>query len=188
LRTSETHPLYVDFIPLEDWNITGKVALTFAPGKCHPSPKGDWNRDLEKDLDRLKNYWKIDVLVSLIEKHEFHNLQIPNLFDSAKRKGIRVIWFPIQDQSIPLSVTAFHRIVTEINDLIENGKIVAIHCMAGQGRTGLMVASCLVSLLNICPEEAIKLTRKVRGEAIQTASQEKYISFYYKYLAKQQNE
>lgn len=161
------------------------MALTFAPGKCHPSPKGDWNRDLEKDLERLKNYWKIDVLVSLIEEHEFHYLQIPDLFDSAKRKGIRTIGFPIQDQATPSEMIGFHRIVTEINDLIKNGKIVAIHCMGGLGRTGLMAAGCLVSLLSICPEEAIKLTRKVRGEAIQTLSQEKYIYLYYEYLVNQ---
>ena len=182
MRTSETHPLYVDFIPLENWNITGRIGLTFTPGKCHPSIKGNWKRDLEKDIERLKNYWYTDFLVSLIEEHEFHYLQIPTLLDSVKEKGIEVIWFPIQDQSIPALMTDFHKVVAKINDLVKSGRTVVVHCMGGLGRTGLVVAGCLVSLLNISPEEAVILTRKVREGAIQTSEQKEYIFLYYEYL------
>lgn len=31
LRTSETHPIYVDFVPEEHTNLPGRLGMTFAP-------------------------------------------------------------------------------------------------------------------------------------------------------------
>lgn len=185
MRTSETHPLYVDFVQIESDQIRGKLGLTFAPGKCHPSPTGDWARDLDKDLARLREHWKTDLLVSLIEEHEFERLHIPKLLDRVNEHAMNVIWFPIRDQSVPTSVTEFHKVVTKINDALRSGQTVIVHCMGGLGRSGLVVAACLVALLKITPEEAITKTRKARAAAIQTPEQEEYIFTYYDFILRQ---
>lgn len=181
-RTSESHPLYVDFIQgVRNWPVHGRLGLTFAPGKWHPSPAGDWKRDIHKDLSRLKEYWQTDLLVSLIEKHEFQSLRIPALLDLVTHYGMETLWFPIRDQSIPASMDDFADVVTKVSCALQKGKTVIIHCMGGLGRSGL-VAACVIVSANITPEEAIATIRKVRAGAIQTPEQERYVFSYHKYL------
>lgn len=184
MRTSETHPLYVDFIEAENWRTPGRLGLTFAPGKHHQSPTGRWERDLDKDLSRLKDHWQTDLLVSLIEEHEFQSLRIPTLLTRAQDYAMNVLWFPIRDQSVPASMDEFDGIVSKINDELGNGRTVIIHCMAGLGRAGLVAASCLLALLRIAPQEAISTIRNSRSQAIQTAEQEAYVYAYYEYLSR----
>ncbi|MBP1688921.1 MAG: hypothetical protein H6Q33_5064, partial [Deltaproteobacteria bacterium] len=51
LRTSSSHPIYVDFLPLPA--LCGRVGLTLAPGKRDGSK---WDRSLAQDLD-----WLVDA-------------------------------------------------------------------------------------------------------------------------------
>ncbi len=68
-RTSDTHPLYVDFIDAKELPLPGRVELTFAPGKKQLSAlTGRWDRDLDKDLTRLRDHWHTDVLVMTYAK------------------------------------------------------------------------------------------------------------------------
>ncbi len=79
IATSETHPLYVNFIPQEEIpNFKGTLSLTFAPGKCHHGIVSSikWERDVTLDLLRLKEEYKTSVLVTLIEAVEFEKLKI----------------------------------------------------------------------------------------------------------------
>ena len=54
IRTSVTHPIYVDWLPRD---APGKAGLTFAPGKTGSSNMGHycWQRDLTTDLTRLRD-------------------------------------------------------------------------------------------------------------------------------------
>jgi protein-tyrosine phosphatase len=182
VRTSESHPLYVDFVQTRGERFPGRLGLTFAPGKCHRSPAGDWQRDIYKDLRRLREYWQTDVLVSLIEEHEFHSLQIPTLLDLASAYGITAIWFPIEDQTVPASMIEFSAMIARIKRALTDGQNVVIHCMGGLGRSGLVAAACLVASSKIKPKEAIATVRKARLGAIQTSEQEKYVFSYYEHI------
>jgi len=35
VKTSETHPIYIDFLA-QSWNSSAKLGITFAPGKVQP--------------------------------------------------------------------------------------------------------------------------------------------------------
>src|SRR4028118_145733 len=113
VRTSITHPIRVDFIDsqymsLPDVSLPGRLGLTFAPGKKQSAAlTGHWDRDLETDLERLRRHWHTDVLLSLIEEHEFTALGIPTLREQAEKQGMQVIWSPIRDISIPTSMEEF---------------------------------------------------------------------------------
>jgi protein-tyrosine phosphatase len=182
-RTSDTHPLRVDFVDAEALNMPGRLGLTFAPGKKQPyAQTGSWTRDLETDLRALRDEFGADLLVSLIEEHEFERLQIPTLRERAPLFGMEVLWFPIRDQSVPESLQQFHEAVGRIVGYLRRGKTVVVHCMGGLGRTGLVAAACLLALTELSPSEAMAAVRRARAGAVETAEQEEYLVTFHRHL------
>ncbi len=54
-KTSDTHPIYINFVDHSWGESKGKLGITFAPGKKQPQGlSGVWHRDLNKDLQRIK--------------------------------------------------------------------------------------------------------------------------------------
>jgi protein-tyrosine phosphatase len=135
-RTSLTHPLRVDFIAPDQVTFLGRLGLTFAPGKKHHGMTGHWERDLELDLARLCGEYGVTLLVSLIEEHEFDALQIRELRERAGEFGIKVLWSPIRDVSVPKSAHEFAPAVQTVVGALRAGQTVVVHCMGGLGRMG----------------------------------------------------
>jgi hypothetical protein len=175
-------PVRVDFVDLERLGLKGKLGLTFAPGKFRTNGwTASWDRDLDTDLLRLRDYYGCQVLVSLIEKFEFENLRIVQLRERAGELGISSIWFPIVDGSIPENPENFAQTVSEISNQMDDGKTVVVHCMGGLGRAGL-TSACLLMSKGINADEAIKAVRVARPGAIETAEQEAFVRSF-KFLA-----
>ncbi|MDY7023881.1 MAG: cyclin-dependent kinase inhibitor 3 family protein [Cyanobacteriota bacterium] len=174
VRTSENDPITVDFLPLEHIPHPGKIGLTFAPGKKHQGMHFMWDRSLALDLDRLRNNYQTDTLVSLIEPHEFEAVQIPDLLPQAQARGIQTVWFPIRDMSIPTSMDELILLVQKILRNAKQNQTVVIHCMGGLGRTGVIAACCLVGL-GCSAEDAIQIVRQTREYTIETQQQEDYV-------------
>lgn len=61
---------------------------------------GTWNRCLDKDLERIRNHYKMDVLVCLIEEEEMQELKIPNLLQECKKYGMTTEWFAVRDNTV----------------------------------------------------------------------------------------
>lgn len=175
LSTSENHPIQVDFIPKEELNLPGLLGLTIAPGKQNVGMKFLWQRDLATDLDRLRDVYGTDILISLIEAPEFTYLQIPNLVTEAQKRGMRSLWFPIPDFGIPASIAATQTLVEQILSLVDQGQTVVVHCKAGLGRSGLIVAACLTTL-GYSAEEAFLIVRKARPGSVETREQEDFVA------------
>lgn len=174
LRTSETHPLAVD------WVEGLRVGLTFAPGKHAPSFLGDyrWARDLGADLDRLVGHHRADVLACLLEDHELPRLRIPGLVAEAEARGLRVLRLPIPDGGVPADPAALSALVRALADEVRAGRSVVIHCRGGLGRTGL-VGGCLLVELGRTPAEAIAALHAARGpQCPENARQCEVISRY----------
>jgi len=65
--------------------------------------------------------------------------------------------------------------------VLDDGGRVGVHCAAGIGRTGTMLATYLV-YLGSTADEAISRVRELRPGSIETKAQEEAIQAYYEYL------
>jgi hypothetical protein len=87
-RTSQSDPLQISRVPTPT---AGALGLTLCPGKRDPhAMSGAWDRDLEIDLKAIRD-WPAQVLVTLIEDHEFDLLNVPDLGERAVDWGLQLV-------------------------------------------------------------------------------------------------
>lgn len=116
-----------------------------------------------EDLDKLESLG-IGAIVSLIE------VPPPALRGTHR---FETLWLDIQDMSAP-DREQIERFVEFVDRMVGEGKAVGVHCLAGLGRTGTMIACYLVSH-GAKPEDAIAKVRSARPGSIQTEYQEQAI-------------
>ena len=176
VHTSETHPIRVDFLSPDPALGPGKLGITFAPGKKAPGVAGNWERDLDADLDRLVREYKAHVLVSLLRPTEYALLGIEDLADRAMAHHLDFHAYPITDAGVPSSVAWAAKLVQEILERVRSGDTVVVHCRGGLGRAGLVAACCLTAV-GYDAERAMAMVREVRSpSAIETRGQEQFIA------------
>ncbi len=174
-QTSTTDPIRVDFVPADVTGLPGRIGMTFAPGKKAEGIGGRWERDLGADLARLREVYRTGALVSLVEDHELRSLGIGALSGETERAGVRLLRLPIVDAGTPTSTVALVDLVRAVLDLTSSGTNVVVHCRGGLGRTGLVVASCLVALGHD-PAGAIAIVRTARPGAVETRGQAAFVA------------
>jgi protein-tyrosine phosphatase len=176
IRTSQTHPLRIATIPVGERG--GAVGVTFAPGKRQAAAMtGIWKRDLTADLEVIRK-WGAQDLVTLLERHEFEELEISDLPIQARAYGLRWHGMPITDGAAP-----DHRFLDrwlvlgpQLVKEIGNGSKVVVHCKGGLGRAGTV--ACLLLLMSgtaLDADDAMRQVRAVRRGAIETLPQEAFL-------------
>ena len=98
-------------------------------------------------------------------------------------KEIKYLHVPTEDLSAP-DMDKIDQAVDFINKQIQSNEPVMVHCAAGIGRTGTILASYLVKYHELSATDAIKKVRKERPGSIQSESQELAISLYSKFISK----
>ena len=177
VMTSETHPIYADFVPEEHTKVPGRLGMTFAPGMKARGVRGRWDRDLRADLGVLREEYGADVLVSVMEEHEYQGYKIPELFEQDTMEGIEVLRFAIEDMNVPKEAEAeeYEALIRNVVDRMRDGKNVVVHCRGGLGRTGTVAACVLVALGDHSADEAIGAVRAARRGTVQTRDQEDFV-------------
>ncbi len=113
-----------------------------------------------RDLERLYDHG-IRAIVSLTE-------EMPQELVGVSQ--FKLLHLPIVDMSAPDSEQIM-RFIDFVDRMIGEGRAVGVHCLAGLGRTGTMVACYLVTR-GMSAVEAIDHVRRIRPGSIQTDEQE----------------
>lgn len=140
------------------WLKKGKLAGTPVPGVYF---------DMEYDLKALQRVG-ITTLITLTE----------TALDNTKLApfGIRSIWEPIPDMEAP-TVEQGVRICRLIETLLAQGEAIAVHCRAGLGRTGTILAAHLIwegrgSL------SALEYVRRIEPRWVQSEAQVRFLEAF----------
>lgn len=72
--------------------------------------------------------------------------------------------------------------VSFIEEQLRSDKPVMVHCAAGKGRTGTVLAAYLVKNDKLSAKEAIEKLRSIRPGSVQSVTQETAVSMYEKFL------
>lgn len=176
-QTSTTDPLAIDAVDLGLVPglaaAPGSLAMTFLPGQGGEGWTGDWWRDLDADIERLRAEGT-DTMLILVEDHEFIDARVPDLVDRLAEAGIEVIRHPVVDMSVPSDPEAYRATIAGVIERIEAGQRVVVACRAGRGRTGTAVA-CLLVQAGLDAPAAIALTRASRPKTIEREPQERFV-------------
>jgi atypical dual specificity phosphatase len=114
------------------------------------------------------------VLVSLTE-------QPLRSGDMIERFGLRHHWLPIDDMGVPDLATAAGFCAARERE-IEMGAVVVYHCLAGYGRTGLMLVAHLI-YRGMTASQALVYARRQKREWVQSVCQEQFLWNLELYLA-----
>lgn len=99
--------------------------------------------------------------------------------------GIEYLHVPTEDLTAP-DIDKIDSTVDFIAERIKNNEPVMVHCAAGIGRTGTILASYLIKYKKMSSKEAIEKVREERPGSIQSTSQEIAVSSYEKFLKSKQ--
>ncbi len=134
------------------------------PGRLAGMGRPGLLRELDDDLFAIA-YAGVDVLVSLTEE------AIPS--DRLRPFGIAGRHLPIRDMGVP-SLSDALSLCHDLLQAMERGRVVALHCRAGLGRTGTIAASLLVCR-GRSANDAIAEVRRAAPLAIQNEEQAAFV-------------
>lgn len=100
-------------------------------------------------------------------------------------EGIEYLHVPTEDLTAP-DIDKIDSTVDFIAERIKNNEPVMVHCAAGIGRTGTILAGYLIKYKKMSSKEAIEKVREERPGSIQSTSQEIAVSSYEKFLKSKQ--
>ncbi len=136
--------------------------------------------DADAGLDALAR-WPANVVVTLMESRELELLGLDGLPPEFRERFPLWLHLPIRDGDIPgarwMERWQLARLV--IAAVLAEGDNVAMHCLAGVGRTGTVAAMCLVDAGFGNGRKAIDHVRAVHNvHAAETPEQEAFVEQY----------
>lgn len=137
------------------WIVPGELAVMPAPGS---------DRSLDQDAAFLEQQG-IQILVSLTE-------EAPDA-RTLSSHSIEQRHIPIEDFAPP-TMHQMNQFTTLVEDAVENGQPVGVHCTAGLGRSGTMAAAYLVAK-GYPADEALRMVRRIRPGSIENNAQEEAV-------------
>jgi atypical dual specificity phosphatase len=138
------------------WIVPGVLAGCPQPGVVAP---------IEYDLDLLGAVG-ITHLITLTEQ------DLPQ--DLLRIHGLANTHLPIFDREAP-STGQMQMLLVRMQRLLQAGEVLAVHCLAGLGRTGLVLAAWLVRDGGLSAATAIERLRRIDPAYVQTEAQEAFL-------------
>jgi atypical dual specificity phosphatase len=92
---------------------------------------------------------------------------------------------PIKNHAAP-TISQLSESIDFITENIKESRKTAVHCAAGQGRTGTVLAAYLCASQNLLPKDAIETVRAKRGGSVEKNSgQEEAVFQYFEFIREQ---
>jgi len=138
------------------WIVPGRLAGCAEPGV---------SAAIDYDMGLLHNMG-ITHLITLTEKD----------LDQAAlaRNQLRNLHLPIYDREAP-SMAQTYMLIRRMQVLLDQGAVVAVHCRAGIGRTGTILAAWLIREGGLSATGAIERLRTIYKAYVQTEVQEQFL-------------
>jgi atypical dual specificity phosphatase len=142
-----------------NWIIPGKLAGCPAPGVSAPI---DYDLSLlsRVGITRLITLTEEDLDQEVLHRHDLKNTHLP-----------------IIDREAP-SIGQTHMLLVRMQNCIAAGDILAVHCKAGLGRTGTILAAWLIRDGGLSAEGAMARLRRIEPGFIQSEIQEDFLRRY----------
>jgi atypical dual specificity phosphatase len=137
------------------------------PGRIAGAPLPGAVNDIHHDLVALKRMG-ITMLITLTER------DLPG--DVLRQHGLANLHLPIYDHEVP-TLAQIQMLLKRMEGLIQRGEVLAVHCLAGRGRTGVVLAAWWVRA-GLTAQEALRRVRLIDPRYVQNAEQETFLQSY----------
>jgi protein-tyrosine phosphatase len=144
------------------------------PGKIYRSPMPFGTYDLGRTTLTEYRQQGINTVVMLTEPWEDLQRADRDLAQVYAEDGLDVIRFPIEDFAVPSNPADLKNLLDDILTRANQGENLAIHCYAGRGRTGTVIALLARIIRHMDGESALKWVRQF-FPAAETVPQEHLI-------------
>ncbi len=144
------------------WLIEGRLAGSARPGADGPE---------DDDLQFLHDQG-IRALVTLCHQ--------PCQGDLLNKYGLTATHLPVEDFEAP-SLDLIEKAIAYIERRLSHNQPVVVHCRAGYGRTGTILA-CYMVHRGMLPAQALAEVRRHRPGSVEVKAQERAVLAYYRKL------
>ncbi len=137
------------------------------PGRLAGAPQPGVVQSMDFDLKALRGCG-VTVLITLTEN------DLPQ--EPLQRHGLRNLHLPVRDHESP-TVAQIQMLLARMSAMLRAGEVLAVHCLAGLGRTGTVVAAWLVRE-GLTADEALRRVRLIDAQYVQSQAQEDLLYAY----------